>query len=189
MPGPPTSAAGRCCSGPAKTVFRVFAQSAVASRPRVRRSNNSLISSSLITSGGQSAMRSAGSGAHDQAFLAPRNGGSSAPTCRSAIETRLGLLVGHQFDAARSGRRPWPRPPADDLPAACSRVQEQRRDMAHMTDDVAALIDLDGLERHRRGHRMAAIGEAMAQHADAFAIPGRSISVSSGDSSTAEIGR
>ena len=54
------------------------------------------------------------------------------------------------------------------------RFQKDRRDIAHMTDDVAALINLDGLQRHRGCDGMAAIGEAMAQAHRCAGIPGRS---------------
>ena len=141
--------------------------------PASKRSNNSSISSSLITSGGQSAMRSVGSGAHDQAlFLGEaasrvwRHLPSAGSKCALVFLSATSSMPGDQAHALGLAHQRM-------IVQRASRLQEQRRDMAHMADNVAALIDLDGLERHRRGDRMAAIGEAMAQHADALAIRAR----------------
>ena len=49
-------------------------------------------------------------------------------------------------------------------------LRERRRHMADMADDIAFLIDLDGLERDRARHRMAAIGEAVAEGAETAAL-------------------
>ena len=80
------------------------------------------------------------------------------------VEALLGPLVAHQLqradqaDAARLA----------DQRVIGQRLQpqlEDRRHPLHVRDDVDALVDLDGLERHRAGERMAGIGEAVRQHA------------------------
>src|SRR5579875_2280546 len=47
---------------------------------------------------------------------------------------------------------------------------EAGRHAAHMAKDVALLVDLERLERHRRRDGMAAIGEAVAEGADLLAL-------------------
>ena len=73
-------------------------------------------------------------------------------------------LVRHQLDARDEARPPHvahQRMVAQRLQPG----QEHRRHLAHMADDVALLVDLQRLERHRAGDGMAAIGEAMAERA------------------------
>ena len=49
---------------------------------------------------------------------------------------------------------------------AAQQALEQRRLGAHLADDVATLVDLQRLERHGAAQRVAAIGVAVAEHAD-----------------------
>ena len=86
------------------------------------------------------------------------------PTPRG-VEGRLGRLVGDQLDA---GDQPDAAHLADQrvvreaAQPACSCGPTVRT----WLDDLPLLVDLQRLERHRRGNRMAGIGVAVAEGAD-----------------------
>jgi hypothetical protein len=115
-------------------------------------SNMALISAPSMTSGGHRRDAVAADGAADQALLL---GESAAPwpNAELALEALLGALVAHQLqradqaDAARLA----------DQRVIGQRLQpqlEDRRHSLHVRDDLDALVDLDGLERHCAGERM-----------------------------------
>ena len=85
-----------------------------------------------------------------------------APTASLASNAALPCLS-CKSSSRRSGRRRAPRRPADDRQRAQPRLK-MRRHVPHVLDEFA-LVDLEGLERHRRRERMARVRVAVAEHA------------------------
>ena len=97
----------------------------------------------------------------------PHRAGRRRPAAGS--ERTLAGLVGDKFDAADQAE---PARFADQRMLA-ERLQprlELRRAFGGFFENTLARVDLDRLHRDRRGNRMAAIGEAVAEHADLFAL-------------------
>ena len=152
------------------------------------RSNNSSISASVMTSGGQTAMRSPSSGAHDQAFLLAEVADRSRPP---PWRDRKLFLV---FLSATSSMPPIRPTPSASPTSGWSDKRRQppaksgRRLGAH--GRRCRVLDRSrSSSAPPRGHRMAGIGEAVAERADLAGFGYRPCREISGDISTAEIGR
>ena len=136
------------------------------SSPRSRRSNSSSIS--VFADHQRRAERDAVAEhrARDQAFFLDE----LAYCCRGRfrqLEALSSFFCRRRSRCRRSGRRLSLRRQADVRPVSASRARKRGATSAHMADNVAFLINLDGLQRHGRSDRMTGIGVAMSERADA----------------------
>ena len=91
----------------------------------------------------------------------------------AGIEVLVRRLVGHQLDR---GDQADAAHLAHQLVAGEAAAQlglHVRADLADMRADVDLVVDLQRLDRHRRRHRMAGVGEAVAERADLVALVGQ----------------
>src|SRR6478736_7211424 len=88
---------------------------------------------------------------------------------RLRIEALLRRLVADDLDRADQAHAPRV---TDQrmIVAATDTGLHSRRDAAHVREDVALLVDLQRLERNRRGHRVRRIRVTMAEDAELVAL-------------------
>ena len=104
-------------------------------------------------------------GPHDDALLLAELAAFGADRL-GRLEIPLGVLVLCQFDGpdqAHAIGLAHQRMLAQGAEAG----EKNGRNFSHMTESVAALVELQGLDRHRRGHRMGTVGKGVPETADA----------------------
>ena len=91
------------------------------------------------------------------------------------VEILLGLPCRRPARPRRSGPRHAPHRPADDRRSGRAARLHVRADVAHMAADIRLVVDLQRLDRDGRRHRMAGVGEAVAERADRVAFLGQAL--------------
>ena len=123
----------------------------------------------LMMSGGDSVSTSPHHRAHDQAF---GFGELHRARADAVLRHRTSACSFLSATSSTPPIRPSPRasPTSGCVAERLEPRLELRRALGGFFDDALARVDLDRLERDRGGNRMAAIGEAVAEHADLFAL-------------------
>ncbi len=144
-------------------------QSSVLSSARDSRSNSSSISAALMISGGRQRQNVAQHRANDQAFGFAELHGARRDTMLRG-RTHACFFCRRRVPAPPIRPSPRASPTSGCSPSALSRAWNCGAAFGGFLDDAVARVNLDRLQRDRGGNRMAAIGEAVAEHADLFAF-------------------
>ena len=169
---PPPLAGGGCGRGGYLTTAICSRRNCTVSSSSAlpMRSSISSTSASVMISGGLKQSDVARHRAADHAVLLDQLGQAgrrSSPPGRSSGASSLSAtssIAGDQADAAHLAHQRM----VGEAPAQL--LLHVRADCADMLADVHLVVDLQRLDRDRRRHRMAGIGEAVAERADLVAL-------------------